>query len=29
MSPRTVRRHWRVAKAWLHKEISKGADHAV
>ena len=29
MSPRTVRRHWRVAKAWLHKEITKGAGHAV
>jgi len=23
ISPRTVRREWSIAKAWLHKEIKK------
>ena len=25
ISPRTVKRDWTVARAWLYKEISKGA----
>lgn len=26
ISPRTVKRHWRVAKAWLHAELSSSTD---
>lgn len=29
ISPKTVKRDWSVARAWLHREISKGADHAA
>jgi RNA polymerase sigma-70 factor, ECF subfamily len=28
ISPKTVKRDWSVARAWLHREISKGSDHA-
>jgi RNA polymerase sigma factor (TIGR02999 family) len=27
VSPRTIRREWRIARAWLHNRLGKGGPH--
>jgi RNA polymerase sigma factor (sigma-70 family) len=29
ISPATVKRDWNVARAWLHRQLSRGTTHGV